>query len=84
MLLIWLECNFSLAEDEIPSKICGFKVPTLKSRGWSSGGDELDTFDDKAGTLHGETTEEHDMKEPVLRKHNSINKIHFLMQEIIM
>lgn len=62
---MWLECNFSLAEHEIPSKTGCFIVPTLKSRGWSSGGVELDTFDDKAGTLQGETAEEHDMKEPV-------------------
>lgn len=75
MLLVWLECNFSFAEHEIPSKTGCFKVPTLKSRGWSSGGDELDTFDDKAGTLQDETAEEHDMNEPVLRKHMSINNI---------
>lgn len=69
VLLMWLECNFSLAEHEIPSKTGCFKVPTLKSSGWSRGGDEFDTFDDKAGTFQGETAEEHDMKEPVLRKH---------------
>lgn len=70
---MWLECNFSLEEHEIPSKIGCFRLPTLKSSGWSSGGDELDTFDDKAGTLQGETAEEHDMKEPVLRKYKCIN-----------
>lgn len=61
-----LECCLSIAEHETPSKTGCFKVPTLKSRGWSNGGDELDTLVDKAGTLQGDTAEEHDMKEPVL------------------
>lgn len=60
-------------EHEIPSNTGCFKLPTLKSRGWSSGGDELDTFD-KAGTLQGDIAEEHDMKEPILNKYkNTIN-----------
>lgn len=37
----------------------------LKSNGWSNGGDELETFDDKAETLQGDRAE-HDMKEPTL------------------
>lgn len=72
----------SFIEHVIPSSIGCFRVPMLKSRGWSNGGEELEIFDDKAETPQGDTAEEHDMKEPRFKRQIMLMDLFYICMSI--